>query len=118
MQYKRRRVQRTSYCRGRRNDCEDCYNGCIFFFSKFAGFSHLNRKGKQAAEKWHEQMIELKQNMVVKLQKAKRENKGWQRILTIWGHSLTPWLLALEKKEPKLLKTIGSYVGREHKAIQ
>ena len=39
-------------------------------FWKFAGSSHLNRTGKQAAEKWHQQLIEFKENMVEKLQKA------------------------------------------------
>ena len=48
-------------------------------------------------------MIEFKENMVEKLKKVEGENKGLKKILTILGQSLTPWLLALEKKEPKLL---------------
>ena len=76
----------------------------VKFFGKFAGYSHLKRTGKQAAEKWHKQLIEFKGNMVEKLQKTEGENKCWQKILTIWGQSSTPRLLALEKKEPKLLE--------------
>ena len=63
----------------------------------------VNITGKQAAEKWHQQLIEFKENMVEKLQKAEGKKKGWQKILMILGQSLTPRLLALEKKEPKLL---------------
>ena len=40
-------------------------------FRKFAGSSHLNRTGKQAAEKWQQQLIEFNENMVEKLRKAK-----------------------------------------------
>ena len=39
----------------------------VNFFGKFEGSSHPNRTGKQAAEKWHKQLIEFKENMVGKL---------------------------------------------------
>ena len=47
-------------------------------FGKFAGLSHSNRTGKQAAEKWHNKLIEFNENMVEKIKKKKteRENKG------------------------------------------
>ena len=35
----------------------------------------VNITGKQAAEKWHQQLIEFKENMVEKLQKAEGKNK-------------------------------------------
>ncbi len=44
-------------------------------FWKFAGSSHLNRTGKQATEKWHQQLIEFKENMAEKLQKSEGKNK-------------------------------------------
>ena len=50
MQFKPRRVQSTCYFRERRNECEDCDNGCLKI-GKFAGSCHSNRTGKQTAEK-------------------------------------------------------------------
>ena len=43
---------------------------------KFAGSSHPNRTGKQAAKKVNKKWIKFKKNMVEKLQKAEGENKG------------------------------------------
>ena len=40
-------------------------------FGKLAGSSHPNRTGKQAAEKWHKQLIEFLENMVEKLKKSR-----------------------------------------------
>ena len=43
---------------------------------KFAGSSHPNSTEKRAAEKLHNKFIELKENMVEKLQKTGGENEG------------------------------------------
>ena len=73
---------------------------------KFAWSFHPNRTGKWAAEKRHKQLIELKETMVEMFfsSNKKEKIKGRQKIITIWGQSITPLLLALEKKEPKLYK--------------
>ena len=96
---------------------------------KFAGSSHPNRAGKQAAEKWHKHKHKHKHKIVwiwrkygwKVTKKMKEKIRGWQKILLMWGQSLPPRLMALEKKETKLLQIYrdnGSYEGREHKAFQ
>ena len=62
-QFKQQRVQRTGYCRGRRNECEECVNG------------GLKKENKSDIEK----QIKFKENMVEWLQKANGENKGFTK---------------------------------------
>ena len=47
----------------------------VKIFGKFAGSSYPKRTGKQAAEKWHKQLNNFKQNKVEKLKKEIGENK-------------------------------------------
>ena len=62
----------------------------VKMFGKFAWSSYPNRTGKQAAELCHKQLIELKENMVVKLQKAERENKGLTKDITDMRSVINP----------------------------
>ena len=75
MQFKQRRVQRTSYCRGRRNECKDYENG--FFFKLENLQDLLTQTGQENKQlKSDIKRIEFKENMVEKLQKAEGANKG------------------------------------------
>ena len=44
-------------------------------FWKFAGSSHLNRTRKQAAEKWHQQFIELKERWLKSYKKSYKNKR-------------------------------------------
>ena len=45
----------------------------------FENLQDLHRSGKQAAEKWHQQFIAFKENLVEKLQKAEGKNKRFSK---------------------------------------
>ena len=62
---------------------------------KLAGSSHPNSTEKRAAEKLHNKFIELKENMVEKLQQAEGEYKGLTKdindmrtVINTWAPSL------------------------------
>ena len=50
----------------------------VKFFGKFLGSSYPNGTGIQAAEKWHKQLIDFKENMVQKLKKHMKKIRSWQ----------------------------------------
>ena len=67
--------------------------------------------------------LNLKKLWLKSYKKQKEKIGGCQKILPIWGQSLTPRLLALEKTErnqnySRYKEKNDSYGGREHKSIQ